>query len=163
MVEKECTLEADKIELEEAKRGSVGQVLMRCARLFNERGIARVRELKGFESIRPAHLALFPYIDFDGTRLTELARRMEISKQAVSQVIAELESFGVVERIPDPRDGRARLIRFSKSGREGMKDGLITLKQIEEEIAASMGQDSMETLHTLLLSMLDWLESKKYG
>ena len=64
-------------------------------------------------AIRPAHTALFPHIDLSGTRQTALARRMGVSKQAVGQLVSELEQMGALERVPDPSDGRARLVRFA--------------------------------------------------
>ncbi len=133
--------------LEKAKRESVNQLLFKCARLMNELGISRFREQLGNTRFRTAHTLLFPHIDFEGVRLTELAKKVDVSKQAVGQLVNELESYGVVERVPDPSDGRARLIRFSEEGRKALLDGLKVLGVLEEEFTAIIGKRRMKALH----------------
>lgn len=77
-------------KLEVAKRESVGQLLLKCARLLDERAVARVNREGGAQArLRPAHTRLVPHIEPEGTRLTELARRLGITKQAVGQVGAQ--------------------------------------------------------------------------
>ena len=70
-----------------------------------------------------------------------------MSKQAVGQLVNELESYGVVERVPDPSDGRARLIRFSEEGRKALLDGLKVLGVLEEEFTVIIGKRRMKALH----------------
>lgn len=140
-------------QLERAKRESVAQLLFKCARLLNEQALARVRELGDVPTLRPAHAALFPHIELEGTRLTELARRVGVSKQAVNQLVNELEAMATVERVPDPTDGRAKLIRFSARGREALLHGLTVLRGIEEELRAKIGDGSMRALHRALLEL----------
>src|SRR5262245_61007003 len=113
--------------LETKKRASVAQLLFKCARLLNERAISRVNAQGKAPALRPSHTNLFPHIDFQGVRITELARRLDISKQAVSQSVAELEALGVVELLVDPEDARARLVRFTSKGAEGIAEGLRVL------------------------------------
>jgi len=140
--------------LEAAKNESVGQLLFKCARLVNELGVARVRRGSRHTQFRHAHTMLFPHIDLEGTRLTELARRVDISKQAVGQLVNELESHGLLERIPDPSDGRARLIRFSEKGRSSLLEGLKVLGELETEITRKIGKRRMKALHESLTALL---------
>jgi DNA-binding MarR family transcriptional regulator len=150
-------------ELERRKKDSVGQLLFRCARLFNEMALARVRDrMSGGEKgphVRASHTSLFPFIDLEGTRLTELAARMGVSKQAAGQLVEELEQMGVLERAPDPADGRAKLVRFSARGRRGLLEGLALLRRLEGELSARMEPGDMERLHGILLRLLGALES----
>ncbi|HCH65240.1 MAG: MarR family transcriptional regulator [Deltaproteobacteria bacterium] len=141
--------------IEAAKAASTAQLLFRCARLLDERALARLRTETGLP-IRPAHTRLFPHIDLEGTRPTEVARRMGISKQAVGSLIAELEQMGVVERISDPGDRRARLVRFgtSSDGAHVLLDGLRMLGCIEADLAAALGPDRWHALHALLTDLL---------
>lgn len=145
-------------ELERAKRASVAQLLFRCARLLNERALARVRERFGVP-VRPSHASLFPHIDLEGTRLTELARRLGVSKQAVGQLVGELEEFGVLERVPDPEDGRAKRVCFTEAGRRSLFDGLAVLGEVEHELAQELGARRMRALHRTLVDLLAWLEA----
>ncbi len=144
--------------LEQVKRASVAQLLFKCARLLNEQALARLRERGGAPKLRPAHAALFPHIDLDGTRLTELARRVGVSKQAVNQLVNDLEEMGTVERTRDPTDGRAKLIRFSRHGRNSILDGLAMLGEIETELAQKIGEDNMSALHRALIELEQVLE-----
>ena len=121
--------------LEQAKAESIAQLLFKCARLLNEQALARVELPEGAPRIRPAHTSLFPHIDLAGTRLTDLAKRVGVSKQAVGQLVDELEQLGVIERVADPQDGRAKLIRFRQKRGKSLHDGLAHLKKFEDELA----------------------------
>jgi DNA-binding MarR family transcriptional regulator len=144
--------------LEATKRASVGHLLFRCARLLNERALVAMRASTG-KPIRAAHTSLFPHIDLEGTRLTEIARRMGISKQAVGQLVAELEEMGGVERVPDPEDGRAKLVRFTRSRcRSSLFEGFALLAEVEADIEAELGTRTMNDLRRSLAKLLPLLE-----
>lgn len=145
---------------EAGKRASVGQLLMKCGRLLNELGIARVREEMGLAELRTVHTNLFAHIDMEGTRLTELATRVGISKQAVGQLVDQLDTMGAVERVPDPMDGRAKLIRFRREGGQPvLMRGLAVLAQLEAEIESELGRRQMAQLHRFLRRLEDFLLS----
>ena len=59
---------------------------------------------------------MFGNIDPEGSRLTELAERARMTKQSVGEVATDLEQRGYVERVPDPADGRAKIIRLTERG-----------------------------------------------
>lgn len=143
-------------ELEGRKRASTAQLLIRCARLVNERGMARSAEKFGIP-VRAAHMSLFPHLDLEGTRQTELARRMGISKQAVHPLVTELVDFGVIERVADPSDGRALLVRFTPKGRRSLFDGLAVLRELEGELRTELGDARMDALHDALTRLNDVL------
>jgi DNA-binding MarR family transcriptional regulator len=145
-------------DFEAAKRASVAQLLMKCGRLLNERGVQHFGEEMGVDTLRAAHTNLFPHIDMEGTRLTDLAKRVGISKQAVGQLVNELEEMGVVERIPDRRDGRAKLIRFaSEGGQPVLMRGIAVLGQLEAQMQNEIGGRQMKQLHRALLGIEAWL------
>jgi DNA-binding MarR family transcriptional regulator len=146
--------------LEQAKAESVAQLLFKCARLLNEQALARVDLPEGAPRIRPAHTSLFPHIDLAGTRLTELAKRMGISKQAVGQLVDELEQLEVIERIADPEDGRAKLIRFRQRPGASLLDGLAHLRRFETELGEALGPARMAALHDGLTALLALLEQR---
>lgn len=149
--------------IEGAKAASMAQLLFKCARLFNEEALERVRRETGFDGLRVAHTSLMPHIDFHGTRLTVLASRLGISKQAVGQLVDEMEGMGALERVPDPDDGRAKLIRFSARGREWMMQGLGLLVELEREYAELIGPAQMEALRPALAALLEALEARAQG
>jgi DNA-binding MarR family transcriptional regulator len=124
----------------------VGQLLIKGARLTQERFLARINRQGPKVTLRRAHTSLLPHIDQQGTRLTELARRLGITKQAAGQLVSDLESMAVLERVDDPQDGRAKPVRFTKLGLESIHQGLSVLRQIESELEAVLGKTKMHQL-----------------
>ena len=146
-------------DLESAKRASVAQLLFKCARLVNERALARVRERRGVE-IRAAHTTLFPHIDVTrGSRLTDLAQVLGVSKQAVGQLVDELCEMGVLERRPDLDDGRAKRVCYTDSGRQGLFEGLAILREEEQAMEQTLGADRFQQLHQMLMALEVMLEA----
>lgn len=141
-----------------ARRASTGQLLLRCARLLDERAVARINSAGIKPRLRPAHTRLFPHIDVAGTRLTELARRVGITKQAVGQLVDELVSLGALELAEDPDDRRARLVRFSPGGVAAIEQGLGVLAGLEKEVTRRVGRGRMKALHETLLLLSDALD-----
>lgn len=144
--------------IERMKSESVSQLLFRTARLVNERALERLRDIPGMPPIRSAHTALFPHIGHEGTRPSELAARLGISKQAVGQLVDELEHWGVVERRPDPEDGRAKRIHFVRRGEMSLERGLVHLGSIDHEIEAIIGAARAREVRDSLRQLLAWLE-----
>jgi len=72
----------------------------------------------GFKDITPAFASLMPHLDPTGAgmRAQELARRLGVTKQAMSQLIREVQSRGYIEQVADPSDTRAKLIQLTKRG-----------------------------------------------
>ncbi len=142
----------------ERLRASVGQVLFRAARLYNELAIARVRAERE-PRFRLAHTQLFPHLDTAGRRLTELARRAGTSKQALTPLVNDLLEWGVIERVPDPGDRRAALLRLTPAGGAALMDGLRVLGEIEAHLASAIGENELAALHGTLLRIADHLDA----
>jgi len=135
------------------------QLLFKAARLANEHALSRVAQAPTGPQVRPAHTALFPHLDFDGIRLTELARRVGVTKQAVGQLVDDLAALGMVERVSDPADSRAKLIRFSRLGYAALLQGLTVLSELQGALAAAVGARRMRALHETLALVIATLES----
>ena len=90
-------------------------------------------EANGFPDSPSRHHPVFENIDPEGTRLTVLADRAGVSHQAMSEFVGELEARGLLERVPDPSDGRARLIRLTGPGREVVRAAVREIAVIERE------------------------------
>ena len=152
----------DEAALEARKRASMGQLLMKAARLLDERAVARVaaRAAKG-PRLRTAHTRLLPHIAFEGTRLVDLARKIGVTKQAVSQTVGEMEEMGVVELVVDPDDARAKLVRFTPRGAQAIAQGLSVLGEIEAELAKRVGKKRIHELRETLAMVVDALEPRE--
>jgi DNA-binding MarR family transcriptional regulator len=116
--------------------------------LLTEVKMAAIRKLRahmdveGYSDIREGHGCVFGFIDIEhGSRLTELADASGLTKQAVGEAVAELERLAYVERVPDPDDGRAKIIRLTSRGRAACLTGRGVFAEIEQEWADQVGED----------------------
>lgn len=105
----------------------------------------------GFPDIRPAHsINLFRVIDPEGTRPTELARRANVTPQAMAEIGRYLEQHGYVERLPDPSDGRGRVLRLTVRGREASSVARRVFADLEAEWDRKLGTRRCRQLRTML-------------
>ena len=103
-----------------------------------------------YSDIRPAHGCVFGNVDPDGTRLTDLADRAHMTKQSVGEVVTDLQQRGYVERVPDPNDGRAKIIRLTARGREAQALGWTIIDDIEREWTERCGTERIAALREAL-------------
>jgi DNA-binding MarR family transcriptional regulator len=136
---------------------STFELLFRAARLVNERAVARIQV--GGGRLRIAHTALFPHITEAGVRLTVIAERLGVTKQAIGPLIDDLEREGVVERIDDPGDRRAKLIRWTRAGRRALVHGLGVLAELERDLAREIGKARLAQLGDTLERLISAVES----
>jgi DNA-binding MarR family transcriptional regulator len=123
------------------------------AGLLNEVKVAAVRKLfvrlreEGFEHVREGHGCVFGFIDIEhGSRLTELAAGAGLTKQAVGEAATELEQLGYVERVPDPTDKRAKIIKLTPSGVEACLTGRRIFAEIEHEWGEQFGEELVASM-----------------
>ncbi|MGW4963498.1 MarR family winged helix-turn-helix transcriptional regulator [Nonomuraea sp. NPDC004186] len=110
----------------------------------------RQLDKEGFEGIRYSHGAVFRFIDDEGSRLTMLAERSGLSKQALGEVVTELERHGYVERTTDPDDHRAKIIRLTERGMKAQIAAARILGDIERRWAQRLGQDRIAGMRIVL-------------
>jgi len=109
-------------------------------------GLAR----RGFEDITVARGRIFQRIGPEGTRLTDLAEQAQVTKQAASGLVDELERAGYVTRVPDPSDARARLIRMSPRGAAAVEAAAAIVADVEAEWVRHLGLQSVTQLRRIL-------------
>jgi DNA-binding MarR family transcriptional regulator len=104
----------------------------------------------GYPDVRPAHGTVFQVIDADGSRVTELAARAGMTKQAMGELVRHLEAGGYLRRDPDPRDGRAQLVRPTRRGWDCIAAARTIVADLERELAERWGGEPLEALRTAL-------------
>ena len=132
----------------------IGQLLGRMLRSFRRDLYGRAQEA-GYQDIREAHLQVFGAIDWDGTRLTELAARANMTRPSMLELVDELQKLGYLERRPDPSDGRAKLIRLTRKGRRTLADALRAVLDIERGYIAVVGQERFDAFVATLQALLE--------
>jgi DNA-binding MarR family transcriptional regulator len=123
--------------------------LLRAQRAFEAELNARLRG-RGYGDIRLAHSAVFAHVDPEGTRSSELALRAGMTKQSMGELVADLEEKGYVERLEDPADRRARVVRLTDKGRRHVRDALVIIGEIEAGYARRLGGGRLRTLRAVL-------------
>lgn len=129
-----------------APRPSNTVVLLRDAYLLlNDLAIARLAE-RGHDAVRPAHGAVFQYLDDAGTTVSTLAARAQMTKQAMAELVAHLERHGYVRRVPDPADRRAKLVRPTGRGQEVVALAQELVPEVEQLIDDTLGAARAEAM-----------------
>lgn len=114
---------------------------------------ARVMEglaAAGFDDITPAQSRVFQRLRPEGSRVTDLAEQARVSKQTVTFLADQLERAGYVERVPDPADARARLVRVAARGREAIAAARVVEAEVEAEWTRHLGRREAAQLRRAL-------------
>jgi DNA-binding MarR family transcriptional regulator len=117
-------------------------------------------ELKGIPELTLTQWMLMANLDRDGTSISEVARRLGVSRQAAHQTIGELSKLKLLEVIPDATDKRAKLAQLSAGGRK-MDDAVVQgIWAIEEGLKERIGSKNSEALRVALEAMLQPVEPR---
>jgi len=130
-------------------RTNLGILLREPFRIGNDELHRRIAE-SGHPHVRPPHGYVFQFLDAEGTRVSDLAQRAQMTKQSMAELVSHLEQHGYVERIADPRDRRAKLVRPTERGRQVYAIAREIIADIERRWTASLGELKIEQLRTLL-------------
>jgi DNA-binding MarR family transcriptional regulator len=94
---------------------------------------------RGVLDLRPSQAAALLLVDRAGTRLTELSSRAAITKQAMMQVVDELQQLGCVRRTPDPTDARAKVVKLTAKGLRHRAAARKAIQAVEARIRRGLG------------------------
>jgi DNA-binding MarR family transcriptional regulator len=97
-----------------------------------------------------AQARVFQRIDQDGSRITDLAEAAVLTKQTVGFLVDQLQRAGYVERTPDPRDGRARLVRVAPRGAAAVQASMSVVAEVEAQWTAYLGETRTAQLREAL-------------
>ena len=128
----------------------VGFLLAQGLRRFNEHLMERFAAA-GFRDIRPSYgSVLIPLFAEDGLRLSDLARRSGLSKQAITGIVKLCEEDALVVRERDPDDGRAYRLRLSAKGRAFRHVAEKVLANLDQELVRLLGRNDHAALKRAL-------------
>jgi DNA-binding MarR family transcriptional regulator len=105
---------------------------------------------RGHPEIRPPHGHVMQFLDDGGTRVSVLAERAQMTKQSMAELVAHLERLGYIERVPDPSDRRAKLVRATPRGKQLYAIAREVVAEIEAEWTKRLGKPKMRQLRELL-------------
>ena len=129
----------------------LGRLIGRAMRRFDARVLqlmARdvrvplaLSHLAARHKVGAAHIHITRHLSLAGDRLTELAERAGMTKQAMAALVMQCEAWGLVAREDDPHDARARRVRFTDMGLAWLEAFRTSVAQAEAEFRAEVGED----------------------
>jgi DNA-binding MarR family transcriptional regulator len=129
----------------------LGRLLGHAMRRFDERVLflmahdvevpLALSNIAARAQVSAAHIHITRHLALGGSRLTELAASAGMSKQAMGDLVDQCAAWGLVERTPDPRDARARLVSFTPVGLAWLQAFQDAVAQAEAEFRAEVGAD----------------------
>ena len=132
-------------------------LLFRLLQLQSNHAVDAALTAAGFGDIRPPHANVFPFVRREGIQVGELAVLAGVRKQSMAQSIEELEAMGYVERRPDPKDRRGKLVFLTPRGEAVRPIAQRAGYDVEEEWAKLVGRDEIERLRDGLANLYDRL------
>jgi DNA-binding MarR family transcriptional regulator len=118
--------------------------------------LVRGLQAKGFRRFRSSHMNLLRHIDLGGTRISEIAERSRMSKQAVGQLLVAWEAQKLVKTIVDPADRRAKIVAFSSLGRAVIDAEVEIMERMDAELERLLGEQGLTALRESLAKVSEW-------
>lgn len=115
----------------------------------------------GYPHLTTSMNRLFAQLGGRPLGLSELARRLSVSRQAVHKLAVEAEKLGLVEFVPSEEDGRVKLLRFSQKGWRMSERAAASFVEMEQDLARHIGENNVEELRRILA--LPWPELDDHG
>lgn len=120
------------------------------ARRWFEEGLLASLEAAGATPVSPTQAQLFAVLDDHGTTVSELARRMGVTRQTAHQAVHGLVAAGLLEQVPDPASARQRLIRRTVEGERAHRQAGAILERLEEQLAERISREAVDALRAAL-------------
>lgn len=127
------------------RHDNVGRMLLGGWGYF-EAALMRRVHASGFSMVRHVHFNVLRHLDFDGTRIVDLAARAGITKGSMGQIVRDCELLGLVRLQVDPYDGRAKVVSFDKLGIELMEVIRNAMIDVQKEMTAITGAEEMAVM-----------------
>jgi DNA-binding MarR family transcriptional regulator len=127
------------------RHSNIGRLLNNALRRFEARVLELMTE-RGHAETRIAHVHLTRNLNVEGTRLTELALRASMSKQAMGELVDQCEALGLVIRVVDPKDRRARIVTFTPAGLAWLDSFRAAVDVAEHEMRTELGKETVDAI-----------------
>lgn len=132
-------------KVDDMKIDHIGWRLWDAAAIWKEKFAAEM-VAAGHDWYAEARSSVVPYVSAEGTRQSEIVAKMGLTKQAVQQLIADLETSEILRRDPDPADGRGKIVRFTDKGLAALRDAQKAKRKVEAEMKQKLGEREFDSL-----------------
>jgi DNA-binding MarR family transcriptional regulator len=133
------------------RQSHLGRLLGHAMRRFDERVLVLMAQhvdvplalahLAARDKVSAAHIHITRHLNLEGSRLIDLAQTAGMTKQAMGDLVTQCEAWGLVERVPDDLDARAKRIVFTATGLDWLRAFEQAVAQAEEEFRQEVGAD----------------------
>jgi len=137
----------------------LSRLLVRSYRIVKTMNSSFLESL-GYHQVKIGHIMLMMNLSEDGSTSMELARRVQISKQAMSKLVNELAQKNFLEVIKHPEDHRATIVKSTSKGNNFLKDLDFCRRHVESEFVHVIGQEKLENLKDILYIMVKHFENQ---
>ena len=108
---------------------------------------------RGHPDLRPAYGFALQAVGTDGATMSEVGRRLGVSKQAATKTVSKLADLGYVDRTPDPVDARAVLVTITARGRDCLRASAEIFEDLRRDWIRELGADRVRALEDDLTTM----------
>lgn len=130
------------------------RMLARAEQQLTKRSLAQLHATS-HAKLTTAQLQVIRQLCFGNARTTEIANGLGITKQAVSQLLGPLLREGLIEQIPDPADGRAKINHLTAEGNAIFDELLLHTISVEQKLRDKLGASKMADLKSLLNDLVE--------
>ena len=133
----------------------LGEVMDGFRRDLHDATSGRRRAPAATRGLRSSQIRMLSLTPTDGMRVTDLADRVGMTKQALGEFANELERQGLLETVRDPADRRVRILRPTRRGRQAVAAAEKVIAEIEDEWCERLGPRKWAQLRRLLVQARD--------
>lgn len=134
-------------------RSNLPRYLIGVSRYLQSATMHILTEQMGHKGLKLSFEPIMSLLGEQGCRLTELAERLSISKQACNQAANQVENAGYIKRVPDPDDKRAKILVLTDDGRNLIKDGVQAAQSAEQSCEQLIGSEALERLKHAMIEL----------
>ncbi|MDX2184301.1 MAG: MarR family winged helix-turn-helix transcriptional regulator [Gemmatimonadaceae bacterium] len=142
---------------------TLARMLFAVSRGWDELAQAHINRQLGSRIARPALMRLLPALEQGPVRLSTLAMKADVSKQAVGQALRACRTRKLVTYHPDPNDGRATMVALTEAGHRAVRQGRASLDAVEAALAERVGVATLAQLRKALTRLAPALEALAGG
>lgn len=117
------------------------------------RGLREEHARAGFDDLGRSDGFVFRALAARPLTVSDLATRLQVTKQAAAQIVDDMQARGLVERRPDPSDGRARLLRLTDRGEAALATARRFHQRYERQLVRAHGREAVDAMRTVLEAM----------
>lgn len=151
------TIEPDDLDaaaMRSMRGAHIGRLLLDAQRNYSAAALAKLAS-RGHAGLTLAHTNLLAHLDIGGARITALAERAGVTKQAIGNLVGDLEVKGYVIKSADPNDARATIVTYTTAGWQFLLDAHDVKNEIEADYAAILGERTLHQLRRSLQRLVD--------